>query len=224
MPETALIISENLASIREMIPDGITLVAVSKFQPVNAIKSAYEAGQIIFGESRVQELLEKIPLLPGDIKWHFIGHLQTNKVRQLIGKTSLIESVDSIRLLEKINEESISKNVITRVLLQLHVAREETKFGFSPDELIQFVKSGAYKDMRAVSLCGLMAMGTNTNDIDIVRNDFQTVANVFKDLKNILCKDHPFEILSMGMSGDWPIAVEEGSNEVRIGSAIFGNR
>lgn len=218
-------IMERISQLRAEIPSGVELVAVSKFKPVEDLLAAYEAGQRIFGESRVRELIEKIPQLPSDVKWHFIGHLQTNKVRQLIGKTSLIESVDSERLLNVIEEESRKKSCCSNVLLQVHVAREETKFGFLPEELEEFFTSGRYKSLKNIKLCGIMAMASNTTDLQRVRTDFREAAAVFRKVATELAPHlTDFNILSMGMSGDWPIAVEEGANLIRVGSAIFGDR
>lgn len=217
-------IAEEIRKIHAMLPEGVELCAVSKFHPAEAVREAYDAGQRIFGESRVQELIEKIKLLPADIKWHFIGHLQTNKVRQLIGKTSLIESVDSVRLLELIDKESERAGVTTRVLMQLHVAREETKFGFYPEELLEYFSNRTFENLRATHICGVMGMASNTDDFDRVRQDFDTIAETFKKILDTTPDLRGFDIVSMGMSGDWKIAVEEGSNLVRIGTAIFGER
>ena len=207
-----------------MLPEGVELCAVSKFHPADAVKEAYDAGQRIFGESRVQELLEKVKVLPSDIKWHFIGHLQTNKVRQLIGLTSLIESVDSIRLLDLIDKESERAGVITNVLMQLHVAREETKFGFYPEELLEYFSARGFEKLKATHICGVMGMASNTDDLERVRNDFHIIADTHKRILATAPDLRNFDIISMGMSGDWAIAVEEGSNLVRIGTAIFGSR
>lgn len=207
-----------------MLPHGVELCAVSKFHPADAVKAAYDAGQRIFGESRVQELIEKIKVLPSDIKWHFIGHLQTNKVRQLIGKTTLIESVDSTRLLDLIDKESEKAGVVTNVLMQLHVAREETKFGFYPEELLEYFSNREFEKLKATHICGVMGMASNTEDMDRVREDFHTIADTRKKILDIAPDLRGFDIVSMGMSGDWEVAVEEGANLVRIGTAIFGNR
>lgn len=218
-------IAERLHDILEQIPPDVKLVAVSKFHPVSAIEEAYNAGQRIFGESRVQELLSKIPLLPSDISWHFIGHLQTNKVKSLIGKVNLIESVDSLKLLALIDDESRKKGVVSRVLLQVHVAREETKFGFYPEEIIAYFKEKRHESLTNTHICGIMAMASNTDDEKRVREDFRQVHELYKEIIEISGPDlRGFDILSMGMSGDWKIAVEEGSDMVRIGSAIFGQR
>lgn len=218
-------ISENLGKILSEIPSGVRLVAVSKFHPAEAVMEAYDAGQRIFGESRVQELLAKEPVLPSDIQWHFIGHLQTNKVRQLVGHASLIESVDSERLLDLIDRESEKAGVVSRVLMQVHVAREETKFGFYPEELLEYFSSRRFENLKATHICGIMGMASNTDDITRVRADFKAIADVF----HAVADDgdlglRGFDILSMGMSGDWRIAVEEGANLIRIGTAIFGQR
>lgn len=218
-------IAEEIKRLHEELPDGVKLVAVSKFHPVEAIKEAYDAGQRRFGESRVQELLEKEPELPADIEWHFIGHLQTNKVRALMGKTALIESVDTEKLLKVIDDESRKAGVTTRVLMQLHVAREETKFGFSPIELFEFFRDRKFESLTNTHICGVMGMATNTDDMDRVRADFHLIYDVFDTIK--ANKDlglRGFDTVSMGMSGDWKIAVEEGSNLIRIGTRIFGNR
>lgn len=207
-----------------MLPQGVELCAVSKFHPAEAVREAYDAGQRIFGESRVQELIEKVKVLPADIKWHFIGHLQTNKVRQLIGLTSLIESVDSIRLLDLIDKESERAGVVTNVLMQLHVAREETKFGFYPEELLEYFSTRGFEKLKATHICGVMGMASNTDDLNRVREDFHTIAATRQRILEIAPDLRNFDIVSMGMSGDWAIAVEEGANLVRIGTAIFGLR
>lgn len=218
-------VAENLQTIKQDIPEGVTLVAVSKFHPSTAIKEAYDAGQRTFGESRVQELLKKIPELPSDIKWHFIGHLQTNKVRQLIGKTYLIESVDSEKLLKLIDDESRKAGVVTRVLMQLHVAKEETKFGFSPEELKAYFREKKYEGLTNTHICGVMGMASNVDDETRIRADFRTIAETYKEIAEDISPDlRGFDQISMGMSGDWQIAVEEGSTVVRIGTAIFGQR
>lgn len=217
-------IAEEIRRIHSELPEGVKLCAVSKFHPAAAIKEAYDAGQRIFGESRVQELLSKIGELPEDIQWHFIGHLQTNKVKQLLGKTSLIESVDSERLLELIDKESEKAGVITRVLMQLHVAKEETKFGFLPEELLEYFSARRFENLKATHICGVMGMASNTDDMDRVREDFRIISETRNRILEIAADLRGFDIVSMGMSGDWHIAVEEGSTLVRIGTAIFGDR
>ena len=217
-------IAEEIKKIHSERPEGVRLCAVSKFHPAEAIMEAYGAGQRIFGESRVQELLEKTGHLPADIQWHFIGHLQTNKVRQLIGKTSLIESVDSERLLTLIDRESEKAGVVTRVLMQLHVAKEETKFGFSPDELLEYFRERRFETLKATHICGVMGMASNTDDMERVRQDFRLISDTRRSILEAAPYLRGFDIVSMGMSGDWHIAVEEGSTLVRIGTAIFGER
>lgn len=218
-------IADEINSLKREVPPYVKLVAVSKFQPVEAITQAYQAGQRIFGESRVQELLEKITRLPQDIKWHFIGHLQTNKVKAIIGKTALVESVDSERLLNLIDAESYKAGVVTRVLFQVHVAKEETKFGFSPEEFIDYFRRRKFEHLKATHICGVMGMASNTDDNDRVRRDFANIYELYRIIANDTSLNlHGFDIVSMGMSGDWPLAVDEGSNMIRIGSRIFGDR
>ena len=209
---------------RTLDPLGVELVAVSKFHPAEMIRSAYDAGQRIFGESRVQELLAKIPLLPSDIKWHFIGHLQTNKVRQIIGKTSLIESVDSERLLNLIDSESLRAGVVTRVLLQIHVAQEETKSGFSPEEFIDFFTNRRFENLKATHICGVMGMASNTDDTDRVAADFNAIATLRQRALEAAPDLRGFDTVSMGLSGDFPLAIKNGATLVRIGTDIFGER
>lgn len=219
-------IVESLNAVRSTIPAGVELVAVSKYHPAEAIVEAYNAGQRAFGESRVQELAAKAAVLPNDIRWHFIGHLQTNKVRQLIetGRVWLIESVDSERLLRLIDNESVRAGVVTRVLVQAHVAREETKFGFAPDELLRFFAEGGYRSLKAVHICGLMGMASNTDDLDRINADFAALASLKADIIASAPDLRGFDTLSMGMSHDYLTAIEHGADMVRVGTAIFGNR
>lgn len=218
-------VAEEIKELQREIPEGVALVAVSKFHPASMIREAYNAGQRRFGESRVQELLEKIPQLPEDIEWHFIGHLQTNKVRQIIGKTALIESVDSEKLLNLIDSESRKSGVVTRVLMQVHVAKEETKFGFLPGELISYFRDRKFEGLTNTHICGVMGMASNTEDMDRVRADFADIYDIFRRISTDEGLGlRGFDLVSMGMSHDWPIAVEEGANIVRIGSRIFGER
>lgn len=218
-------VAEEIIKLREEIPEGISLVAVSKFHPASMIREAYDVGQRLFGESRVQELLEKTPLLPEDIEWHFIGHLQTNKVRQLIGKVALIESVDSEKLLALIDSESRKAGVVTNVLMQVHVAAEETKFGFLPEELMSYFKDKRFENLTNTHICGVMGMASNTSDMSRVRADFAEIRRIFREISEDNSLElRGFDRVSMGMSHDWRIAVEEGSTSVRIGSLIFGER
>lgn len=217
-------ISEKIHELHASVPEGVAIVAVSKFHPVEALREAYDAGQRIFGESRQQELLQKIPLMPADTVWHFIGHLQTNKVRSIVGKVSMIESVDTERLLGIIDAESEKAGVESRVLLQVHVAREETKFGFSPDELMEFFSSGRYKSLKATRLCGIMGMASNTDDMERVKADFRAIADTRRRIAEIATDLPDFSIVSMGMTNDYHEAIECGSTMVRIGTLIFGER
>ncbi len=218
-------IATNLHHIKDTLPGGVTLVAVSKFHPAEAIAEAYEAGQRVFGESRVQELTQKVPALPADISWHFIGHLQSNKVRQLLKlRPAMIESVDTERLLNIIDEEAAKEGIVQRLLLQLHVAKEETKFGFSPEELIDYFTQRKFETLKATHICGVMGMASNTDDRSRIVADFTLIADTFKHINEITPDLRGFDTLSMGMSHDYPIALECGATMVRVGSAIFGDR
>ena len=220
------VVGDNLMAVRASLPEGVRLVAVSKFHPAECVMEAYNAGQRMFGESRVQELQAKAGQLPSDIQWHFIGHLQSNKVRQLLSlPVALIESVDTERLLELIDEESERRGIVSRVLLQLHVAQEETKFGFSPDELRQYFAERRFESLKATHICGLMGMASNTDDVDRIRADFGLIASIYNDIRNDESLGlRGFDVLSMGMSDDRDIAIAQGSNLVRVGTAIFGLR
>ena len=214
-------ISKNIRSVRAHIPAGVTLVCVSKFQPIQAILEAYNAGERHFGESRVQELKQKVTQLPNDIQWHFIGHLQTNKVRDILKlKPYIIESVDSKRLLHAINTEAEKLGIVQNILLEVHVAQEETKSGFTPNELTTLLSTDICASLPNIRICGLMSMATNTEDETEIRHCFSTAATLASNIQ------HPTSniILSMGMSDDYKIAIEYGSNSVRIGSSIFGER
>ena len=214
-------ISENIRNVRAHIPAGVTLVCVSKFQSIQAIQEAYQAGERHFGESRVQELKQKATQLPADIQWHFIGHLQTNKVRDLLKlKPYIIESVDSKRLLHAINTEAEKLGIIQNILLEVHVAQEETKSGFTPNELTTLLSTDICASLPNIRVCGLMSMATNTEDETEIRRCFSTAATLASNIKHLTSDI----ILSMGMSDDYKIAIEYGSNSVRIGSSIFGER
>lgn len=217
-------IASRLKTIVASLPPQVTLVAVSKFHPVETIREAYDAGQRIFGESRAQELAAKAPLLPEDIRWHFIGHLQTNKVSVVVPHVELIHSVDSLRLLRVIDREAARIGKCQDILLQLHVAEEESKFGFSVDEITEAVTEASL--LENVRIRGLMAMATNTDDTARIRADFLTAKAAFDSVKGGLSADSrsQFDILSMGMSHDRDIAAECGSTMVRVGTDIFGIR
>jgi len=209
--------------VKSTIPDGVKLVAVSKFHSADKIQIVYDGGQRIFGESRVQELCEKVHALPDDIQWHFIGHLQTNKVKFIIPFVSLIHGVDSFHLLREINKESAKVGRVTNCLLQMHVAQEETKFGFSTTELQEMLRSEEFSTLKNVSIRGLMGMASNTDNMQQVREEFRLLKQLFDQTKAQFFGDEFCE-LSMGMSHDYPIAIEEGSTMVRIGTSIFGER
>ena len=218
-------IPSNIAAIRTNIPEGVTLICVSKFHSVEAIMQAYEAGERDFGESRVQELLPKYEALPKDIRWHFIGHLQTNKVKQIVPFVHMIHSVDSIRLLNEINKQALKHNRTIPCLLQLHVAEEETKFGFSTEECMAWLQTREFLNMPGIAIAGIMCMATNTDDEVRIRKDFNTAHNFYLQCKAAIPElAQTMTICSWGMSGDYPIAIEEGSNLIRVGSFIFGER
>ncbi len=217
-------IANTIRLLHASVPQHVKIVAVSKFHPVEELREAYDAGQRIFGESRQQELLQKIPQMPQDVAWHFIGHLQTNKVRSIVGKVAMIESVDTERLLGIIDAESAKAGVRSAVLLQLHVAREETKFGFTPEELLEFFASGRYRSLQATDLRGVMGMASNTDDTARIRADFDAIASTFRTIRAEYPDLEHFDTVSMGMTHDYRIAIEAGSNMVRIGTAIFGER
>lgn len=213
-------VSQNLTKLRAAIPEGVTLVAVSKFHPVEAVQAAYDAGQRVFGESRADELVDKSSVMPSDVEWHFIGHVQTNKLRRIIPCANVIESVDSERLLRLIDSEACKLGKCQRVLLQVHVAAELTKTGFSPDELVE-VASRCVRDLKWVKVEGVMGMASNTDDRERIKADFDKIVETFHRLKSV-CQE--VATISMGMSGDWRLAVDCGSNMIRIGSSIFGER
>lgn len=217
-------IAATIRSLHASLPAGVELVAVSKFHPADALREAYDAGQRIFGESRQQELLQKIPLMPSDVRWHFIGHLQTNKVRSIVGKVALIESVDTERLLAVIDAEAEKVGVVQEVLMQVHVAREETKFGFLPEELIELFASGRSARFRNVRYRGVMGMASNTDDEARVKADFDEIYRTFSAVLDTGKAGGRFDLVSMGMSHDYPLAIAAGANLVRIGTAIFGER
>ena len=215
-------VSERLHKILGTLPEGVKLVAVSKFHPAERLQEAYDAGQRIFGESRPQEMAAKYEQLPADIEWHMIGHLQTNKVKMIAPFVAMISSVDSERLIEEIERQAARNNRTIEILLEAHVADEQTKSGWSPDELKAYVASGALATMSHIRVRGLMTIATNTDDEAIIRRDFQHIRDLFEELKSHF--DSNFDTLSIGMSDDYPIALEYGSTMVRIGTAIFGAR
>ncbi|MDD6832524.1 MAG: YggS family pyridoxal phosphate-dependent enzyme [bacterium] len=218
-------IAENITQIKAQLPEGVSLVAVSKYHPVKQLQEAYAAGQRIFGESHAQEFVAKAPLMPDDVQWHFIGHLQRNKVRQIMPIVSLIHSVDSIRLLSTIDKEAARIGRTVDVLLQLHVAQEEAKSGFAVEELMQLAENGEFQPFKHVRYRGLMAMATFTTDTALIASEFARVASTYATLlEKQIFPGADFNQLSMGMSDDWHIAVEHGATLVRIGTQIFGPR
>lgn len=214
-------IAENLRSIKKEIPESVTLVAVSKTKPVSDIMEAYHSGHKIFGENKVQEMVQKWEEMPKDIQWHMIGHVQRNKVKYMAEFVSLIHGVDSLKLLSEIDKQAKKHDRVIPCLLQVHIAEEDTKFGFDADEITDLIHDPEYTKLQNISIQGLMGMATFTDDMEQVRREFRTLNRLFRELKNALPQ---IDILSMGMSGDYTVAIEEGSTMVRIGSSIFGKR
>ncbi len=218
-------IQNQLNSVKAKLPTHVELVAVSKTKPNELILDAYQAGQRIFGENRIQELVAKHEALPKDIEWHMIGHLQRNKVKYIAPFVSLIHAVDKPKLLAEINKEAVKNDRTIRVLLQFHIAQESTKFGLSLEEGIALLSSDEYLSFKNIEVIGVMGMATFTTNQNQVRNEFKTLKSIFDELKNQFFDDQPkFKEISMGMSGDFELAMEEGSTMVRIGSSIFGKR
>ncbi len=215
-------VATQIAAVKATLPEGVTLVAVSKTHPAEAIRAAYDAGQRIFGESRPQELKSKYEALPHDIEWRMIGHLQTNKIKYIIPFVSMIESVDSARLAEAIDREAAKCGRVIDLLLEVHVAREESKTGWAEQELMTYIDSGAFDRLPNVRVRGVMGIASNTENEEVVRGDFMRLKAIFEQLKPRF--GEAFDTLSMGMSDDYPIAVECGSTSVRVGSLIFGER
>ncbi len=218
-------IRENLLSFLSTIPDNVQLVAVSKTKPVEAIMEAYEVGQRVFGENKVQDLSAKAEQLPDNIDWHFIGHMQTNKVKYIAPFVKMIHAVDSIKLLKEINKQALKHNRIIDCLLQFHIAEEDTKFGLSLSEAIELLNNTALVNMKNIRIVGVMGMATYTDDTQQIRGEFKRLFEYMNELKTNYFGDNPyFKEISMGMSGDYKIAIEEGSTMIRIGTKIFGAR
>ena len=211
-------VAKALESLRAALPAGVELVAVSKFHPVERLMEAYDAGQRVFAESRPQELAAKVPQMPSDVKWHFIGHLQTNKLKLVLPYVELVQSVDSLHLLEAINAWGAANGRIINVLLELHLGAEETKQGFSAQEILELV----HNRYNSIRIRGLMGMATNTDDMEVVERDFERIEKLFLEIREMGIPG--FDELSIGMSGDWPIAVRHHATMVRIGTDIFGPR
>ncbi len=213
-------VAQALASLRAALPSGVELVAVSKFHPVQRLMEAYDAGQRLFGENRPQELAAKVPQMPADVQWHFIGHLQTNKLKLVLPYVSMVQSVDSLHLLQAIHTWAQDHGRVVDILLELHLGAEQTKHGFTEAEILEIV-AGA-EALPGIRIRGLMGMATNTEDTDVVERDFERIEALFRRLKAM---DMPgFDQLSIGMSSDWPLAVRHGATMVRIGTDIFGPR
>lgn len=218
-------VANNLHEVLDTLPDGVKLVAISKFHPKEYIEVAYREGQRIFGESHEQELAGKVESLPKDIEWHFIGHLQTNKVKYIAPYISMIEAVDTVKLLKEINKQAAKHNRVINVLLELHIAEEESKYGFTPDACREFLKNGEWRGLKNVHISGLMMMASNVDDQEQIRKEMTFASNLFEELKAMYFSDDPeFKERSWGMSHDYPIAVECHSTMVRVGTAIFGPR
>ncbi|MCQ2303453.1 MAG: YggS family pyridoxal phosphate-dependent enzyme [Bacteroidales bacterium] len=218
-------IKENLEAVRATIPANVTLVAVSKTKPVSDLQEAYDAGQRIFGENHALEMRDKHEVLPHDIQWHFIGHLQTNKIKYIIPFVSLIHSIDSENLLEAVNKEAKKHERVADCLLQFHIANEETKFGLNLEEAEALLNSDAFRQMENVRICGVMGMATFTDDEDEIHKEFRHLKTIFDTLKQkYFANQQQFKEISMGMSDDYPIAIAEGATLVRVGSRIFGAR
>ena len=217
-------IKENLLKIKSSLPENVTLVAVSKTKPVADLMEAYNAGQRIFGENKIQEMTEKWEQMPKDIQWQMIGHIQTNKVKFMAPYVSLIHGVDSLKLLEEINKQALKNNRIIDCLLQIHIAEEETKFGLNEDELKDLLASETFKNLNNIKIIGLMGMATFTENQNQIKKEFEHLKSIFDTIKSLSIVNCQLSILSMGMSGDYQLAIACGSTMVRIGSSIFGAR
>jgi hypothetical protein len=218
-------IARNLAELRRAVPNHVKIIAVSKTKPVNLLQAAYDAGQRAFGENYVQELVEKHTELPSDIEWHFIGHLQTNKVKNIAPFVSYIHAVDSEKLLREIDKQAEKNNRIIHCLLQFHIADEDSKFGFQLHNYLEVIKAIPFDEFKNIKICGVMGMASFVQNQLQIENEFSTLRNIFHQLKNeIFAQNDDFKELSMGMSGDWPLAVDKGSTMIRIGSSLFGSR
>ena len=218
-------VAKNLHQVLECLPDGVRLVAISKYHPAEYIQEAYDEGQRVFGESHEQELKVKVATLPNDIEWHFIGHLQTNKVKYIAPYISMIEAVDSLRLLREIDKQAARNNRVIDVLLELHIAQEATKYGLTPDDCMALLEGGEWREMHNVHISGLMMMASNTDDTQQIRSEFERGAQLFDTIKErYFAADDTFCERSWGMSHDYRIAIECRSTMVRIGTAIFGPR
>ncbi len=217
-------IAKNLLEIKSQLPNQVTLVAVSKTKPVADLMEAYNAGQRIFGENKIQEMTEKWEQMPKDIEWHMIGHVQTNKVKFMAEYVSLIHGVDSLKLLQEINKQALKNHRVIDCLLQIYIADEETKFGLDESELVELLSSAEFKELQNIRIVGLMGMATFTDNQSQIKAEFEHLKEIFDNTNKLETLNVKLETLSMGMSGDYKLAIECGSTMVRIGSSIFGNR
>ena len=218
-------IAEQITRLQKELPEGVKLLAISKYQPIEAIQEAYDAGQRMFGENHIQEMAAKAAVLPKDIQWHFTGHVQTNKIKYMAPFVSLVHAVDSFRLLREIDKHAAKHERCIDCLLQIHIAQEDTKYGLTVDECRHLLSEEPWRELQHVRITGLMAMGSNTDDMEQVRHEFRQIKGLFDELKEKYFANEPsFCQLSEGMTDDYPIAIEEGSTIVRIGSMIFGER
>ena len=217
-------IQSNLNSIKASLPEHVTLVAVSKTKPVSDLMQAYEAGERIFGENKIQEMTDKWEEMPKDIQWHMIGHVQTNKVKFMAPFVSLIHGVDSLKLLQEINKQALKNNRVIDCLLQIYIAEEESKFGLDENELNELLSSPEFKEMKNIRILGLMGMATFTDDQNQIKKEFTHLKSIFDSIQSIENENLKLNTISMGMSGDYQLAINSGSTMVRIGSSIFGGR
>ncbi|MCP9755733.1 YggS family pyridoxal phosphate-dependent enzyme [Lacihabitans sp. CCS-44] len=217
-------VQENITNLKSQIPSGVKLVAVSKFKPKELLLEAYEIGFSAFGENYVQELVDKYEVLPKDIQWHFIGHLQTNKVKYIAPFVHLIHSVDSFKLLKEIDKQAARNERVIECLIQIYIAKEDSKTGMDKAEYLEMLESQEFKSLKNVKVKGLMGMSTFTDNMNLVREEFRSLKDLFEQTRSLKVDNFSLEEISMGMSGDWQLAVEEGSTMIRVGSSIFGSR
>jgi len=218
-------IANNLNKVRQTIPNNVLLVAVSKTKPIAFIEEAYQEKQLHFGENKALEMKDKAEQLANDISWHFIGHLQRNKVKFIVPSVFLIHSIDSLRLLQEVNKQALKNNRVVNCLLQFHIAKETTKFGFSLEEANLMIKGSEFSDLKNIKIIGVMGMATFSDNEELVKTEFQKLKSIFDNLKfNLFKEDDEFKEISMGMSGDYKLAIREGATIVRVGSSIFGSR
>jgi pyridoxal phosphate enzyme (YggS family) len=217
-------ISENLNNIKSSIPEHVTLVAVSKTKPVSDLMEAYNTGQRVFGENKIQEMVEKHEQMPKDVEWHMIGHVQSNKVKYMAPFVSLIHGVDNFKLLKEINKQAKKHNRIIDCLLQIKIAEEDSKFGMSSKDASEIIQSQVFSELKNIKVVGVMGMASFTDDENQIKDEFNRLKSTFDDLKNLKSENCDFKIVSMGMSGDYQLAIDCGSTMIRVGSSIFGSR